>query len=88
MTNSESTKKQARTFIGTVVSDLMNKTIVVKVDRMKMHSKYNKSYLVSRKYHVHDEKEAANIGDKVEFKECRPISKTKRWYLLKIFEKK
>ncbi|MDD2758271.1 MAG: 30S ribosomal protein S17 [Patescibacteria group bacterium] len=80
---SETNKKQvtAREFIGLVLSTAMNKTIVVDVERRKMHPKYKKSYRVNRKYHVHDEKGVAKVGDKVKFVECRPLSKTKRWRL-------
>lgn len=71
-----------RTLSGTVVSAAMTKTIVVRVDRMKMHPKYNKRYRVSKKYHVHDETNSAKVGDVVKFVECRPMSKTKRWRLV------
>lgn len=77
-------KKIVRNFMGMVVSNAMQKTIVVRVDEMKRHPKYNKSYRVSSKFHVHDEKNLAKIGDMVEFVECRPLSKTKRWRLVKI----
>ena len=75
------TKKQERVFTGTVASTAMNKTIVVRVDRQKMHEKYQKRYRVSSKYHVHDEKGVAKVGDTVMFVGCRPMSKTKRWRL-------
>jgi small subunit ribosomal protein S17 len=71
-----------RQFSGKVVSTGMQKTITVQVDLMKMHPIYQKSYRVSKKYHVHDEKGAAHVGDVVTFVECRPISKTKRWRLV------
>lgn len=79
------TKKQIikRRFNGIVVSDKMDKTIVVKVDRVKIHPKYKKRYTVSKKYKVHDEKNQFKQGDKVTFVECRPLSKDKRW---KIFD--
>lgn len=70
-----------RTISGIVVSAAMSKTIVVNVESRKMHPKYKKTYRVSRKYHVHDEKGLAKVGDKVTFVECRPLSKTKRWRL-------
>ncbi len=76
-----------RTFIGQVVSVAMTKTIVVRVDTMKLHSKYNKSYKVSNRYSVHDEKGEAKMGDKVVFVESRPISKTKKWRLVEILKK-
>ncbi|MBP6859663.1 MAG: 30S ribosomal protein S17 [Candidatus Magasanikbacteria bacterium] len=75
-----------RNFEGQVVSTAMNKTIVVRVDTMAMHSKYNKSYKVTNKYPVHDEKGSAKVGDKVAFEECRPISKTKKWRLTEILK--
>jgi len=70
---------KTRKFVGLVVSDAMDKTIVVRVDRVKTHAKYQKQYTVSRKYKVHDEKNEYKKGDTVEFIECRPISKDKRW---------
>lgn len=78
------TTKNYRTFIGTVVSAGMQKTVTVRVDRMKLHPKYQKRYRVSKKFHVHDEKGAAKIGDSVAFVECRPLSKTKRWRLVEV----
>ena len=68
-----------RKFEGVVVSDKMDKTIVVRIDRIKVHPKYGKRYKVSRKYKVHDEKNQFKAGDKVMFIECRPLSKDKRW---------
>jgi small subunit ribosomal protein S17 len=72
----------ARKFSGVVVSDKMTKTIVVKVERVKVHPKYGKRYTVSAKYKVHDEKGDFHIGDKVNFVECRPLSRDKRWRVL------
>jgi len=80
-------KKNLREFTGMVVSTAAAKTIVVKVERMKMNTKYQKSYKVSKKYHVHDEKGLAKVGDVVRFVECRPISKTKRCRLAEIIKK-
>ena len=77
-TNAEQIKR-FRTFVGVVVSDAMNKTIVVSVSHTKMNAKYKKQILVSKKYKVHDEKEQFGNGDKVTFVECRPLSKDKRW---------
>jgi len=83
----ETTKQPTkRKFEGQVVSAAMKKTIVVRVEAMKMHPKYNKSYKVSRKYLVHDEKGAAKIGDEVSFVECRPLSKNKRWRLEEVLK--
>lgn len=72
--------------IGKVISDKMQKTIVVLVERLKVHPLYKKRYKVRKKYHVHDEKEIAKIGDLVEFEQSRPISKTKKWRLVKIIK--
>jgi small subunit ribosomal protein S17 len=80
------TKAIERTFRGVVVSDKMQKTIVVKVDRIKIHPLYKKRYRASKSYKVHDEKETAKPGDKVLFQECRPLSKDKRWRLVKIIK--
>jgi small subunit ribosomal protein S17 len=79
MTNAKTEKTQKRRFEGTVVSDKMSKTIVVRVDRVKTHSKYLKQYAVSKRYKVHDEKGEFKVGDRVSFEECRPYSKDKRW---------
>jgi len=81
-------KKQvnARKFEGQVVSASMKKTAVVKVEAMKLHGKYNKYYKVSKNYLVHDEKGEAKPGDRVSFVECRPLSKNKRWRLVRIIK--
>lgn len=64
---------------GVVVSDRMNKTIVVKIDVLKKHSRYHKFFTVSKKFKVHDEDNKYKIGDFVVIEECRPLSKEKRW---------
>lgn len=71
-----------RKFEGVVASNKADKTIVVRVDRIKKHPKYKKRYTVSKKYKVHDEKNQFREGDKVSFVECRPLSKEKRWRVL------
>jgi small subunit ribosomal protein S17 len=73
-----------RTLTGEVVSDKTAKTIVVKVERKMMHPKYNKFVTKSKKYHVHDEKEQASIGNTVTIIESKPYSKLKRWELVSI----
>lgn len=76
----ETTKKIIRKkFNGVVTSDKGDKTIVVSVERVKMNEKYQKRYIVSKKYKVHDENNSCKLGDKVTFVECRPISKDKKW---------
>ena len=72
-------KKQHKTFHGTVVSTKMQKTIVVRVDSMKVNPKYRKQYRQSRKFKVHDEMGGYKVGDVVSFVETRPLSKDKRW---------
>ncbi|HPA25661.1 MAG TPA: 30S ribosomal protein S17 [bacterium] len=79
MTN---TKKTIKSFTGVVVSDKMDKTIVVKVNRTKINTRYQKRYTVSKKYKVHDPENKHKIGDKVNFVECRPISKDKKWSVI------
>ena len=60
----------------------MDKTIVVKVDRTKIHPIYKKRFTVSKNYKVHDEKNEAKVGEKVNFMECRPLSKDKHWRII------
>lgn len=77
-------RKQERQ--GTVVSDAMDKTIVVEVDVIKSHPKYKKVVRRSVKFHAHDEGNSAKVGDVVRIVETRPLSATKRWRLLEIVE--
>lgn len=67
---------------GIVVSDKMDKTVVVRVHRLKKHPKYKKYYGVDTKFKVHDEKNEYHIGDKVLIQETKPISKDKRWKVI------
>jgi len=80
MTNEPAKRRRLE---GTVVSDKMAKTVVVSIERMKMHPKYKKRYLVSKKYKAHDEKGEYHVGDKVIIEETRPISKDKRWRVVR-----
>lgn len=64
---------------GTVTSTAMQKTAVVRIDRQVTHAKYGKKYTVSKKFKIHDPESKAHTGDFVEFEECRPLSKDKRW---------
>lgn len=77
-----------KTQVGVVVSDMMDKTIVVKVDRLVKHSLYNKYIKRSAKYKAHDAENSCKNGDKVLIVECRPLSKDKRWKVRQIFESK
>src|SRR5690348_2748818 len=70
--------------VGRVVSNKMQKTIVVAVETLKKHRLYKKTYKVTRKFKAHDETNVANIGDIVRIEETRPLSKEKRWRLVEI----
>ncbi|HXV73817.1 MAG TPA: 30S ribosomal protein S17 [Sphingomonadales bacterium] len=71
-----------RVLTGMVVSDKADKTVVVEVVRRFKHPLMGKVVQSSKKYHAHDEKNACHVGDKVRIKECRPISKTKSWFVV------
>jgi small subunit ribosomal protein S17 len=74
-------------FIGTVISDKMQKTIIVRITRLSKHPKYGRITKKYNKYKTHDEKKAAKIGDMVRIRETRPLSKDKRFRLLEIVKK-
>ena len=73
--------------IGVVISNKMQKTIVVKFENRYPHPIYSKTMVKTKKYLAHDELEQCNIGDQVLLQECRPLSKRKRWKLVKIISK-
>ncbi len=79
--------RRRRTLQGIVVSDKMNKTVVVKVTRQVMHPRYKKIVRRSKRYKAHDEAETAGTGDLVTIVESRPLSKSKRWRLQSIDRK-
>lgn len=79
----ENKELKKRKFSGVVVSAKSDKTIVVEVKKVKVHPKYKKRFSISSKYKVHDEKNEHSEGDKVSFVECRPLSKGKRWRIVK-----
>ncbi|MFA6512347.1 MAG: 30S ribosomal protein S17 [Patescibacteria group bacterium] len=83
----KTTEAKRRRFTGTVVSDKMTKSIVVRIDRTKTHPRYHKKYTVSKRFHVHDPKDQAHVGDTVVIEETRPISKTIRWRVLSVTPK-
>ena len=83
----EKTQAQKRQFTGTVVSDKMTKTVTVKIERTLMHPKYGKRYTVSAKFKAHDEKSEAKKGDTVLIEECRPLSRDKRFRVVKVLAK-
>ena len=72
-----------RQLTGIVVSDKMQKTVVVKAERIKEHPKYKRRYKISTKYKAHAETEDYKVGDRVIIEECRPISKDKKWRVIK-----
>ncbi len=78
--------KLTRTLVGRVVSNKMNKTVTVLVERKVQHPLYGKFLVRSKKYHAHDETNQFNEGDTVEIAETRPISKTKAWTVVKLLE--
>lgn len=71
-----------RTLEGTIISDKMQKTVVVRVERPAEHPKYKKRFKVYKKYKAHIEGDGFKIGDKVTIEECRPVSKDKRWRVI------
>jgi small subunit ribosomal protein S17 len=80
-------RKRRRTMTGVVVSDKMDKTIVVSVVRSVRHSLYGKTIKRTSKFKVHDENNECRVGDRVKIMETRPLSKEKRWRLVEVLEK-
>ena len=85
MSEARGNKKRLK---GTVVSDRMDKSIVVEVVTRKKHKRYNKFVNYKKKYMAHDEHNSAKVGDFVEIIESRPYSRRKRWRLIKVIESK
>jgi len=85
--NATAGQRSLRTELGTVLSDKRQKTITVEVRHLVKHAKYGKYMYRSTKFHAHDEKNEAKLGDRVEICESRPLSKQKRWRLLRIVER-
>jgi len=81
------TTSNKRTLTGRVVSDKMEKTVTVLVERRVKHPMYGKVMITSKKYHAHNENNEAKAGDLVQIEECRPIAKTKSWRVSKLVEK-
>jgi small subunit ribosomal protein S17 len=78
--------KITRSLTGKVVSDKMNKTVTVLVERRVKHPLYGKVIRLSKKYHAHDENNDCHSGDTVIIEECRPLSKTKAWKVVRVVE--
>ena len=79
--------KSVRTLVGRVVSDKMQKTVTVLIERRVKHPMYDKIIVRSSKYHAHNENNEAKSGDLVEIQECRPMAKTKAWTVTKLLQK-
>ena len=84
--NIEKTQSDRQTLTGKVVSDKMDKTVTVLVERTVMHDLYQRYVWRSKKFHAHDERSEAKVGDLVKIVETRPLSRTKRWRLVEVLE--
>src|SRR5881398_2470930 len=82
--NAAPQKSRRQQKVGRVVSNKMDKTIVVVVETLKKHRIYKRTYKQTKRFHAHDENNICQIGDTVRIEESRPISKTKRWQLIEI----
>jgi len=80
-------KEQKRILVGTVLSNRMDKTVIVEVERRRRHRLYGKVIAMRKKYKAHDEENACQIGDIVEMIESRPLSREKRWVVTQILER-
>ena len=76
-----------REFVGVVTSNAGDKSITIRVDKQKLHPRYKKVMRLSKKIHAHDEKNDANVGDRVRVVACRPMSKSKTWRLVEVVER-
>jgi small subunit ribosomal protein S17 len=87
MTETETTRNRRKIRVGRVVSDRMEKTIVVSIERLVKHPTYGRYVRRRAKFKVHDEKNECKVGDLVRFMETRPISKDKRWRFVAVVER-
>ncbi len=87
MTETEKSARNKKVLIGTVVSDKMDKTVVVQVKRLFIHPRYKKYVRRNARYKAHDATNQCGVGDKVQIIESRPLSKDKHWRVSKIIEK-
>lgn len=83
----QQSENSGRSLTGTVVSDKMNKTVTVLVERKVKHPLYGKIIRLSKKYHAHDENNDFHPGDIVVIEECRPLSRTKTWNVTRLVQK-
>jgi small subunit ribosomal protein S17 len=81
------TRGRRKVRVGRVVSDRMDKTVVVAVERIMRHPLYGKTVKRTKKFHAHDENNECRVGDVVEIMETRPLSKTKRWRVSRVVQK-
>ena len=81
------TKLHKRSLVGRVVSDKMEKTVVVQVQRVTTHPLYRKAIRTSKRYKAHDPEQTCNVGDTVRIVECRPISKDKKFRVAEVVER-
>ena len=86
-TQTKTSKRNRKTLVGTVVSNKMEKTIVIRIERRKLHPLYKKYITRTKKIKAHDEGNLCQIGDLVKVIESRPLSKDKHWSLLEVLEK-
>jgi small subunit ribosomal protein S17 len=84
----EQGRNRRKVRVGLVVSDKMDKTVTVKVQRQFLHPLYGKLVKRTKKYHAHDENNEFQVGDTVRISETRPLSKTKRWRVVKLMERR
>lgn len=87
MNETEREHSRRKTRIGTIVSDKMDKTVVVRVERRYAHPLYGKRVTRSKKYHAHDPNNEYRVGDVVRITETRPLSKLKRWQVAEVLER-
>jgi small subunit ribosomal protein S17 len=80
-------REQRRTLVGVVTSDKMEKTVVVEVERVSRHPLYGKVVKTHKKYKAHDENNEASLGDTVQIRECRPMSKDKKFFVEQILKR-
>lgn len=83
----ENTRNRRKTFVGLVESNKMDKTIVVRIERLVKHKTYGKYIKRTTKLTAHDAENTCNIGDKVSITATRPLSKTKRWRVIEVLER-
>jgi len=86
-TTSAVQKKSRQQKVGRVVSNKMNKTIVVVVESLKKHRIYKRTYKQTKRFHAHDEENTCQVGDMVRIEESRPLSKLKRWRLVEVVKR-